>query len=438
MLSQNEIIAAMQYTRFNASDPLNTTDSARITISYQYAGNASPADLPTSAEYSGWRQFTAAEKADFEAALAHIESFLNVDFVQTTGNSDPDLNVAAISLPGSVIGHGGYSVRYQGSSILEWDGFVAYDTDLDLSLDRQFDLLLHELGHAMGLRHTHEADDTLPAEFDSNLYSVMSYRANPVNGEDSDAMMLFDVLALQDIWGAAPHNEGTSSYTGSRTRTVDSIWDSGGTDALDANGRRAGVTLDLRQGAFSSFDADQDVVVTFGTEIENAFGAQGADLVIGNELNNLLRGHADHDVLAGKAGRDRIEGGAGRDTLWGDEGVDLLFGGRGQDQLYGGSENDQLTGRNGADRLDGQAGDDLLLGGRGLDTFVFKHQGGNDTVEDFNTDADRLDIIGHGGLDALLDQAQDTDNGVLFDFDQGGSLLLRDVTLAGLGEDFLI
>lgn len=438
MLSQNEIIAAMQYTRFNASDPLNTTDSARITISYQYAGNASPADLPTSAEYSGWRQFTAAEKADFEAALAHIESFLNVDFVQTTGNSDPDLNVAAISLPGSVIGHGGYSVRYQGSSILEWDGFVAYDTDLDLSLDRQFDLLLHELGHAMGLRHTHEADDTLPAEFDSNLYSVMSYRANPVNGEDSDAMMLFDVLALQDIWGAAPHNEGTSSYTGSRTRTVDSIWDSGGTDVLDANGRRAGVTLDLRQGAFSSFDADQDVVVTFGTEIENAFGAQGADLVIGNELNNLLRGHANHDVLAGKAGRDRMEGGAGRDTLWGDEGVDLLFGGRGQDQLYGGSENDQLTGRNGADRLDGQAGDDLLLGGRGLDTFVFKHQGGNDTVQDFSTDADRLDIIGHGGLDALLDQAQDTGNGVLFDFDQGGSLLLRDVTLAGLGEDFLI
>jgi Ca2+-binding RTX toxin-like protein len=219
---------------------------------------------------------------------------------------------------------------------------------------------------------------------------------------------------------------------------VDSIWDSGGTDVLDANGRRAGVTLDLRQGAFSSFDADQDVVVTFGTEIENAFGAQGADRVIGNELNNLLRGHANHDVLAGKAGRDRMEGGAGRDTLWGDEGVDLLFGGRGQDQLYGGSENDQLTGRNGADRLDGQAGDDLLLGGRGLDTFVFKHQGGNDTVQDFSTDADRLDIIGHGGLDALLDQAQDTGNGVLFDFDQGGSLLLRDVTLAGLGEDFLI
>lgn len=438
MLSQNEIIAAMQYTRFNTSDPLNTTDSDRIPISYQYAGSVAPEDLPTSALYSGWRQFTAAEKADFEAALAHIESFLNVDFVQTTGSSDPDLNVGAISLPGSVIGHGGYSVHYQGNSITQWDGFVAYDTDLDLSSDRQFDLLLHELGHAMGLRHTHEADDALPHEYDSNLYSVMSYRANPVNGQDSDAMMLFDVLALQDIWGAADYNEGSNSYTGSRTNTVDSIWDTGGTDLLDANGRRAGVTLDLRQGAFSSFDADQDVVVTFGTEIENAFGARGADLVIGNALNNLLRGHANHDVLAGKTGNDRMEGGAGRDTLWGDEGVDLLLGGRGRDQLYGGSDNDRLTGKNGADRLDGQAGDDLLEGGKGRDTFVFKNQGGNDTVEDFETDTDRLDISGHGELQDLLDQARNTENGVLFDFDTGGSLLLRDVTLAGLGEDFLV
>ncbi len=438
MLSRDDIIQAMQYERFNLSTPLNTTGSAPIQITFQYAGGSAPGDLPTATEYDGWRRLSDAEKAKFEEVLAHIECYLNVEFVKVQRTSDPDLNVAAVTLPGATIGNGGYSINYQGDTITSWDGFAAYDADLDLTSDSYVDLLLHELGHAMGLRHTFEADPALPEEFDSNLYSVMSYRANPLNGEDSDGLMLFDVLALQDIWGAANYNEGDTHYTGCRTTTVDSIWDSGGTDALNATGRSTGVTLDLREGAFSSFDAENDVVITFGTKIEDAYGAQAADLIFGNNLANLLRGHGDRDLLVGKAGHDRIEGGMAGDTLRGDWGNDSLFGGAGGDRLNGGKGDDFLSGNKGQDRLNGQAGDDLLIGGLGADVFIFESAGGQDTVDDFKIGKDRLDIIGEGGIDDILEQARDTAEGVLIDFGEGDSLLLRDVTLTGLGEDFLI
>lgn len=198
------------------------------------------------------------------------------------------------------------------------------------------------------------------------------------------------------------------------------------------------MSLDLRQGAFSSFDADHDVVITFGTEIENAFGAKGSDRIVGNELDNLLLGKGGRDYLSGKQGNDRLQGGYGRDTLKGGNGEDYLIGGGKGDQLRGGNGDDKLVGNRGWDRLHGQGGDDLLVGGRGRDTFIFKNQGGNDTVRDFSVADDRLKILSYGTSRQLLEQATDTADGVLFDFGDGNSLLLRDVTLAVLSDDFLI
>lgn len=433
MLSQTTILEAMQYDRFNLSNPLNTAQAPAYTITYQYAGSSAPPDLPTNSSYSGWQALQQAEKEQFEAALAHIESFLNVTFSETHNATDPDLNVATVDLPGSVIGNGGYSVNYSGATLTSWDGFVAFDNSLDLSSPDWMSLLLHELGHAMGLCHPFEG----ASAYDSNLYTVMSYQPNPINGVDSDAMMLFDVFALLNIWGAASYNDGETRYTGCRTNTVDSVWDSGGIDTFDAADRTHSVRLDLREGAFSSFDSAQDVVITFGTKIENAYGAQANDSLIGNSLNNHLHGRAGKDYLSGRSGDDRLQGGSGRDHLRGGSGEDRLIGGRHGDRLFGGTGDDTLIGNSGWDRLDGQRGDDRLVGGRGRDTFIFRNDGGADTIADFTSGTDRLKIVGYGTLDDLLNAADDTADGVLFDFGNGDSLLLVDVTLASLGDDFI-
>ncbi|MGR3759825.1 M10 family metallopeptidase C-terminal domain-containing protein [Roseobacteraceae bacterium NS-SX3] len=455
MLTQAEIAEALQFSRFFNSNPLNTTGAERYVITYQYSGASAPGDFPGAGSYSGWRAFNDAERAAFERALAHIETFLNVDFVETTGQADPDLNVGAAAVPGSAIGYGGYSVRYSGSEILTWDGMVLFDSALDLTTERAANLFLHELGHAMGLRHTFDEAADLPPQYDSNLYSVMSYRANPITGTLPDEMMLFDVLALQDIWGAAAHNAGNTRYGAPGTGPVDLIWDSGGSDTLDAASAAGRVHLDLRQGQFSSIEARMDTIIAHGTNIEHAIGGGGRDRLIGNALDNRLEGggRADRisgrggedtllggsgaDSLMGGGGHDRLAGGTGQDLLAGGNGRDVLLGRRGSDSLEGGNGNDLLHGHRGSDTLDGGAGNDRLAGMAGADVFVFRGSAGHDTVGDFQEGADILQITGHGSREDVLAQARETGDGVLFDFAADTSLLVRNTTILELSDDIL-
>jgi len=136
---------------------------------------------------------------------------------------------------------------------------------------------------------------------------------------------------------------------------------------------------------------------------------QGMDLVqssiswnLGSNVENLtLTGSAAIDgtgnsldnLITGNSGRNTLSGGSGHDTLNGGSGHDTLIGGSGNDTLNGGSGNDCLTGGTGDDILIGGAGNDTLTGNSGRDRFVYNAFGDrNDTITDFNTSQDKLDL----------------------------------------------
>ncbi len=435
MTSKTEILQALQFTGVYPKNPINSTGSARETITWQFAGTAAPTDFDLS--YTGWTSFAAAEKSAFEVVLAHIETFLNVDFVEVAGDSDPDLNVGKVTLPGPTTGTGGYSFSSIGATIVEWDAFVVYDNTLDLSLGAQTSLLLHEMGHALGLKHPF-SEPALPAGEDSHKYSVMAYDANPDNGQRSDAMMLYDTYALQDIWGAAGYLTGNTSYTGSRTDTVDTIWDTGGTDTFNAATRTGAVTLDLRQGEFSTFDSYPDVVIAYGVEIENAKGGSGSDTITGNMLDNLLLGRSGNDTLDSGGGDDRIRGGNGRDELIGRDGRDRLWGQNDDDTLSGGDGRDVLKGGSGNDTLNGDGGNDRLSGNQGADRFVFALHGDRDRISDFEDDLDQIQFIGLGAVSDVLAVASEVGGAVVFDFGGGDRLTVFNTTLVEVSDDIVI
>jgi serralysin len=253
----------------------------------------------------------------------------------------------------------------------------------------QFSLVMHELGHALGLKHGQDANGiwpALPANHDSLEYSLMTYRSTiggSIHGYTDEAasypqsLMRDDIAAIQYLYGANfaaqagdtvyrfDEKTGVMSVNGfaqdnlAGARIFRTIWDGGGNDTYDFSNFSKGSRIDLRPGEGSVLDpallaildnndpkktASANVYNAYLYQgdlrslIENAIGGAGADTMVGNQAANMLQGGA---------GDDWISGGIGNDTLSGGDGADVLIGGAGDDWLDGGAGNDTLDGGSG-------------------------------------------------------------------------------------------
>ncbi len=88
------------------------------------------------------------------------------------------------------------------------------------------------------------------------------------------------------------------------------LFDGGiGIDTVEYGASRKGVIVNLRHGRALGQGHDRLVAM------ENIFGSDFADILIGNEIANWILGRGGKDHIWGNDGNDVIEGGAGRDHL---------------------------------------------------------------------------------------------------------------------------
>ena len=176
------------------------------------------------------------------------------------------------------------------------------------------------------------------------------------------------------------------------------------------------------------------------------------DITVADPYIGWRQGSTDADVMSSNllvenrvyadSGDDSVGGGLRNDRLEGGYGNDRLNGLSGDDQLGGGAGNDTLTGGTGNDVLDGGRGDDLLIGGWGADHFVFRRGDGNDDVVDFapvhasGADHISISIPGIAGFNDLLQYARQTEEGVMFDFGEGDTMLIRGADLPSVQNDW--
>ncbi len=322
-----------------------------VTIAYSFP-TSQPA-IPGNPAISGYTAFTATEQAAVQQALALISSFTKITFTQVAANSAAanirfgNANLNTVGAPPGItyysFGGAGLSVAdvllTTGTNSIVNGGFTPGSiVAADLG-GQSWQTLLHEIGHALGLKHPFEtniagdATSILATNLDNYVNSIMSYTPYApasvaiVTGTaqsfsytsgslDLTTYGLYDVAALQYLYGANTSSTGNKTFSFLPNAPVlQTISDAGPNDTIDATALTGANTIDLTPGSRSSLAITQPLAfpinlanayngsgafsIAYGVNIANALGGSGADTIQGNAIANALSGNAGADKLYG-------------------------------------------------------------------------------------------------------------------------------------------
>ena len=189
----------------------------------------------------------------------------------------------------------------------------------DLSIFADFDFLSLQSGTGIEGGITDPFDTTFGEGFEDLVPNGLQ---NPAS------LPLFDVVALQALYGPNLNfNTDNNQYRFTEARQQ-TLFDAGGSDAINFTTSTFDESIDLRQGQFSTIlGVPQSLRIAYDAVIENARGGSGDDLLVGNETVNFLFGNDGDDIFEGNGGNDVFRGGNGNDIYrWSfGDGRDLII-----------------------------------------------------------------------------------------------------------------
>ena len=269
----------------------------------------------------GWTAFTDTQIARTKQALELITNIFDFKFVESNNPSALNTFTFANNIQSDSAAYAQLPSKYFFGS----DIFIDKSDGIDKFSDGTYGALtlIHEIGHALGLKHPFAGKDNvtpyLPTAENKTLWTLMSYESSP--DQYSFNFSPLDIAALQYIYGPSTKaRTGNDNYAISQN-SYNFIWDGAGNDTLDASVLTQGATLYMTPGYWSfvgsarasTITSAGQATVNFGTVLENLIGSAFADNLHGNDVNNVINGGAGNDQITGGGGNDNIDGGIGID-----------------------------------------------------------------------------------------------------------------------------
>jgi hypothetical protein len=327
---------------------------------------------------TGFTPLNENQKVVVRNILEKLSSVIDLTFIEV--ESIGNMKFSIIDMDDTLAGFAYYPSETNGEiagDVFLSDIFNTSSDEFNFSYSENsfsWDTIVHEIGHALGLKHPFEEGATLSKDLDNITYSIMSYTSKfnsipqwelsngnlIINYKEvfPNLLAIFDLSTLQAIYGEnSQSNSDDTIYTFNfYDYTFETIWDTGGVDTIELSSNYGNTTFDMRDGSINSVDVrtlselislyesginntylknlfedavtlkykqdllytgENNISIAVGTIIENINTGFGSDAVVDNEYNNIINTNSSNDnIYLGNGGYDIVDGGSGIDKIF--------------------------------------------------------------------------------------------------------------------------